>query len=225
MIIIIYTILINIMEDQNTIIIGVDEAGRGPLFGNVYTSAVILPNTNFDRSILKDSKKFTSKKKIKEVYDYIKTNSKYYSIDYSTHQEIDKYNILQATQRSMHKSIYNVITEYLKNENIDLQNIKICVDGNYFNTFKYFYNDSFNIINHECMVKGDALCKEISAASILAKVSRDEYIDDFINKNPDYEEKYKLSKNKGYGTKQHIEGIKVYGYSPYHRTSFKVKNI
>ena len=215
---------------MQNIIIGVDEAGRGPLFGYVYASAIILPENDFDKSLLKDSKKFTSKKKINEVFNYIKENSNYYSIDYSTEEEIDKYNILQATQKAMHKSIYNVIQQYINKEIIEnindfFENIKICVDGNYFNSFKYFYNNQFYIIKHECMVKGDALCKEISAASILAKVTRDMYIEDFVNEHPDYDEKYKLTKNKGYGTKQHIEGIKLYGYSPYHRKSFKLKNI
>lgn len=217
--------------DNNQIIIGVDEAGRGPLFGDVYTSAVILPNDNeFDKSCLKDSKKFTSHKKISKVFDYIKENAKYYSITYCNHEEIDKYNILQATQKSMHKSIHNIIENILKNEEITdkeeiLNNIIIKVDGNYFNTFKYFYNEKFYIIKHETLVKGDDLCKEISAASILAKVSRDNYIFEFIEKNPEYEEKYGLSKNKGYGTKQHRDGIKTYGYSPYHRKSFRLKSL
>lgn len=216
----------------NNFIIGVDEAGRGPLFGNVYTGAAILPelNKDFDRSLLKDSKKFTSKKKIEKVFDYIVDNSKYYSIDYATHDEIDKYNILQATQRSMHNSVRNVIIQLTENKEVDeviniLKNIKICVDGNYFNTFQYFYNDKLYIIKHECMIKGDDLCKEISAASILAKVSRDKYIEDFVNENPEYDTKYGLSKNKGYGTKQHREGIKKFGYSPYHRKSFKLKSL
>ena len=70
------------------------------------------------------------------------------------------------------------------------------MDGNYFNEFHYFYEDRFYTINHETMIKGDALCKAISAASILAKVQRDVYIEEFIQENPDYEEKYKLSSNK-----------------------------
>ena len=65
----------------------------------------------------------------------------------------------------------------------------------------------------------------ISAASILAKVSRDTYIDEFVKANPDYDEKYKLSTNKGYGTKQHTDGIRIHGYSPYHRKSFKLKSM
>ena len=83
---------------------------------------------------------------------------KFYSIDYATHVEIDKYNILQATQRSMHNSVRNIInqiTENKKDEVVDILNrIKICVDGNYFNTFQYFYHDKIYLINHECMIKG-----------------------------------------------------------------------
>ena len=214
------------INNETEIIIGVDEAGRGPLFGDVYTSAVILPGDDFDRSCLKDSKKFTSKNKIKKVFDYIIENCKYYSIDYADHEEVDKHNILQATQNSMHRSINNVINLLIKdNPTLNLNCIKIKVDGNYFRDFKYFHNDMIHIINHECLVKGDSLCKEISASSILAKVSRDNYIQSFIEENPEYEEKYHLSKNKGYGTKQHIQGIKEFGYSPYHRKTFKLKNI
>ena len=215
------------MNEQ--IIIGVDEAGRGPLFGNVYTSAVILPKHDFNRSLLKDSKRFTSKKKIKEVFEYIQKQQVIYSIDFMTHDMIDKFNILQATQKSMHKSIFNVITTYIEScDSFDpkqLNQFYICVDGNYFNDFMFFYQNNYYKIKHECMIKGDDKCKEISAASILAKVSRDMYIDDFVSQNPEYEEKYHLSKNKGYGTKQHLDGIRTHGYSQYHRKSFKVKNL
>ena len=213
--------------EENKIIIGVDEAGRGPLFGPVYTGAVILPKSDeFDRSQLKDSKKFTSKKKLQQVFENI-TECKdcYYCIDSADHEEVDKYNILQATQRSMHRSIAGVIKKYIDSNPVNLDNIKICVDGNYFHSFKYFHNDKYNIINHECMIKGDALCKEISAASILAKYSRDKYIEDFVELHPIYDERYGLLKNKGYGTRQHREGIKEHGYTEYHRKSFKLKNI
>lgn len=208
------------------IVIGVDEAGRGPLFGDVYTSSVILPSSEFDLTCLKDSKKFSSKKKIKKVNDYIKENVKYYEVDFATVEEIDKYNILQATQKSMHRSIHKLISKYLNdNPETNLMEFKIFVDGNYFNNFQYFHNDKINIIQHECLVKGDDKCKEISAASILAKVSRDEYIIKFVEKYPEYDEKYGIRKNKGYGTKIHIEGIKNHGYSQFHRKSFRVKSI
>tara|TARA_B110000003_G_C16600664_1_gene515492 strand:- start:490 stop:1212 length:723 start_codon:yes stop_codon:yes gene_type:complete len=216
-------------KNNETILIGVDEAGRGPLFGDVYTSAVILPNDSFDLTCLKDSKKFTSKKKIKEVYEYIKKQNTIYSVDSCSHEEIDTYNILQATQKSMHKSIRNVIKQYidsLSSYSSDVfDNLFICVDGNYFNDFLYFHEDSFHKIKHQCFIKGDELYKSISAASILAKVERDLYIDTLLETYPDYEEKYKLSKNKGYGTKQHLDGIRLYGYSSHHRKSFKVKSI
>ena len=218
------------MSVSPRIIIGVDEAGRGPLFGDVYTSAVILPQEgDFDLTLLKDSKKFTSKKKIKEVFEYICAQNTIYSIDYATHEIIDKMNILQATQHSMHKSIHNVITQYIEKtpdfSPHHLKQIYVCVDGNYFKEFSYFYQNKLYPIQYECMIKGDARCKAISAASILAKVSRDTYIDNFVKENPEYDEKYKLSTNKGYGTKQHTDGIRVYGYSPYHRTSFKLKSL
>ena len=212
------------------IIIGVDEAGRGPLFGRVYTASMVMHHS-INQQSLKDSKKFTSKKKITEVFQHIQENCKYYAVDYADCDEIDKINILQATQRSMHRSVLSTINQLLTNikdvtnaESI-LENIIIVVDGNYFNTFKYFYNDQFYIIKHKTLIKGDSLCKEISGASILAKVSRDLYIEKFVEENPEYDERYNLSKNKGYATKAHIEGIRQYGYSTYHRKSFKLKSL
>ena len=219
------------MSESEKIFIGVDEAGRGPLFGPVYTSAVVLPADEnvFDKSILKDSKKFTSNKKINKVADYIIEKSEYYSTNFCNNEEVDKYNILQATQKSMHKSVFHVITKYIEmHPDFTVEQLKsfhICVDGNYFKDFMFFYQNQFHKISHECMIKGDDRCKAISAASILAKVSRDTYIDTFLEENPDYDEKYKLSTNKGYGTKQHVDGIRTYGYSPYHRKSFKLKSI
>lgn len=207
------------------IIIGVDEAGRGPLFGPVYTGALVLPNENIlDRSKLKDSKKFTSKKKINAIYEEILGSCNYHGIDFADVEEIDKYNILQATQRSMHRSLTKLIQKLLNDYDESIfDKILIYVDGNYFNTFKYFYNNQFYILKHKCIVKGDSLSKEISGASILAKVSRDMYIEDFINDHPDYNEKYGLLSNKGYAAKVHIQGIKEHGYTPYHRKSFKLK--
>lgn len=223
---------------METIIIGVDEAGRGPLFGDVYTSAVILPVDDFDRTILKDSKKYSSHKKITQAYDYIIENCLSYSIDFLTHREIDKYNILQATQKSMHISIRRVINAEIervktKNNHVSsraivkdlFQKLLILVDGNYFKPFTYLYENELYSIKHRCVIKGDHLHKEISAASVLAKVSRDKYITSFVEDNPEYEEKYKLSKNKGYGTKEHREGIKKYGYSEFHRKTFKLKEM
>lgn len=196
--------------------IGVDEAGRGPLLGRVYTAAVILSD-DFDVSLLKDSKKFTSEKKIKEVYHYIKTHADYYHISYKDETYIDKVNILNATIKSMQDSVYEVLKNYKK----DLKEVKIYVDGTQFKPC--FYKDEW--IPYECVIKGDSIHKCISAASILAKVERDEYIRELCKEHPELNEKYGLLKNKGYGTKIHIEGIKQYGYSEYHRKSFKLKQL
>lgn len=193
--------------------IGVDEAGRGPLLGRVYTAAVLLPD-DFDVSLLKDSKKFTSDKKIKEVYEYIKQNAKY-CITYQDEGYIDKVNILNATIKSMQQSVYGLLNTY------ELSDVKIYVDGTQFKPC--FYKDKW--IPYECVIKGDSLHKCISAASILAKVERDEYIRELCKQHPVLDERYGLFKNKGYGTKIHIEGIRKYGYSEYHRKSFKLKNI
>ena len=198
--------------------IGVDEAGRGPLFGRVYTAAVIL-SPDFDTTLLKDSKKFSSEKKIKESYDYIKQNALYYSITYKDEACIDKYNILNATIKSMHESVYCVLKDYVRDN--DLTNIKIYVDGTQFKPC--FFNDQW--ITHECVIKGDSIHKCISAASILAKVERDEYIRELCREKPELNERYGLLTNKGYGTKLHTEGIKQYGYSEYHRKSFKLKSL
>ena len=220
-----------------SIILGIDEAGRGPLLGRVYTSCVVLPDEKeadnyFDYSLLKDSKKFTSRKKLHSVANYIKDNCIYYSIDYENEKVIDSINILEATMRSMKKSIVNVINKILDERNMShdlikdkLNSIKCMIDGNKFKPLQYVYNDEVYLINYETLVKGDSLCKSISAASILAKDARDNYILDLCVKYPNLDEYYGLSSNMGYGTKKHIEGIKNYGYTEWHRNSFKLKKL
>ena len=213
-----------------TIYIGVDEAGRGPLFGRVYASACIIPNideeTDFDFSCIKDSKKFSSSKKIMKVYEYIKENAYYYSTEYNDETVIDDVNILQATQKAMHVAVKNVLSKYLNdNPDCNINNIKILVDGNYFNELSYYWNDELNVINHECVISGDDIHKCIGAASILSKVERDLYIEEICTEHPELNERYCLLKNKGYGTKQHIQGIRDYGYSDFHRKSFKLKKL
>ena len=119
--------------------IGVDEAGRGPLFGRVYSAAVILPEDNFDFSLLKDSKN-SHLKKIKEVYDYIKEHALFYSITYKDEKYIDTHNILEATLDSM-KDYKHVIDDYIKHN--DISNIKIYIDGNHFKPYFHMYNEKY----------------------------------------------------------------------------------
>ena len=215
--------------DSNVIEIGTDEVGRGPLLGRVYTASVILPkdSENFDHSLMKDSKKFHSKKKIEEVANYIKKNAISWSINYETEQIIDEINILQATQKSMHKSIKetrNKYLEYAKNNHIYDYKIELLVDGNYFNPVTILNENKTKLecIPHTCIKGGDNIYSCIAAASILAKVERDKYIDELCEKYPELIEYYNIQSNKGYGAKVHIEGIKKYGISPWHRRTFGI---
>ena len=207
------TLNIKYSNDDSIIEMGIDEAGRGPLFGRVYVAAVILPkDSNFDISNIKDSKKFSSKKKINNVAEYIKNNSMYWTVQYIDEKTIDEINILQATQKCMHKCIDNII-EQMKNNNNNNE-VMLLVDGNYFNPYK-------NIPNI-CIENGDNMYASIASASILAKVERDKYIEELCNEYPELKEKYSIHTNKGYGAAKHIEGIKKYGITKWHRKSFGI---
>ena len=210
--------------------IGIDEVGRGPLFGRVYCAAVILPrNDNFKFELLKDSKKFCSKKKLLEVNDYIRENAICYNISWIDEKIIDKENILVSTHKCMHECISNLIEkmDIIYNENQDKKyNEKyfLLVDGNNFKNFNYFNNITNHIenINHCCIEGGDNKYCSIAAASIIAKVERDKYIENLCKKNEKLVDFYDLLNNKGYGTKKHIEGIKSHGISSMHRSSFGI---
>jgi len=205
-------------NDENTIEIGIDEAGRGPLFGRVYSAAVILPKDNFDFSQMKDSKKFHSKKKINKVAQYIKDNAVSWSVSYEDEKTIDRINILKATQWSMHKNLNNIFDKDFSVDNKYL----LLVDGNYFIPYTRIVEDDIKKINHICIESGDNLYASIAAASILAKVERDKYIDELCNLNPELKERYSIHTNKGYGAQKHIEGIKEHGISEWHRKTFGI---
>ena len=194
---------------ENLTEVGIDEAGRGCLFGPVCVAAVSL-NMNGNPLIneIKDSKKLSQKKR-EVLYDIIKENS-VYSIQLINEEVIDKENILQATLKGMHLSV----DELDKNINIDL----ILVDGNHFPPYFSIKQDEF--LKHECVINGDNTYVNIAAASILAKVTRDRYIIDLCEKNENLK-KYDLQNNKGYGTKKHMEAIKEFGIVEGHRKSFK----
>ena len=196
--------------ETDKIEVGLDEAGRGCLFGPVCIAGVIWldedPNPELE---IRDSKKVSEKKRTL-LKDYILDNSIAYSIVLVDHNDIDKYNILQATLKGMHQCLDN-ITDII---NIDT----ILVDGNHFD----FYSDrNDNYINHVCVIDGDNTYKSIAAASILAKTYRDEWIDKLVDENPELE-KYDLRNNKGYGTKRHLDAIKEYGITKWHRKSFGI---
>lgn len=213
-------------KDKNKYEIGVDEVGRGPMIGRVYTAAVILPKDNFKHHLMKDSKRFTSKKKLKEMSDYIKEYAISYSITFEDEKFIDENNIKQATFSSMNSSISECISNCKLNKNIilDENNTLLLIDGNDFIPYMYFQPEKKICVSipHECIIGGDDTYTSIAAASILAKVARDEYIEDLCNEFNYLDAQYDLLKNKGYGTKKHIQGIKEYGLSPFHRKTFGI---
>ena len=190
--------------------VGIDEAGRGCLLGPVCVAAVIWPNDEPDNTYeIKDSKKISEKKRY-ELRDYIIDNAISYSVQFVSIEEIDKYNILQATIRGMHRCIDQI------RETIEIDTLLI--DGD---RFKTYMNHDFETVPHYCIVNGDNTYKSIAAASILAKTFRDDYIKDLVKMNTELE-KYGLLTNKGYGTKIHKEALKLYGQTEYHRKSFKM---
>ena len=214
------------LDDPSIYEIGVDEVGRGPLFGRVYTAAVILPkDDSFDHSKMKDSKKFHSKKKIEEVAEYIRQNAIAYYISYEDEKVIDEINILQATQRSMRTSIMEVRKQLLMTEKKEpTTKIHLLIDGNYFIPITFLNKDTNKIetIPYDFIEGGDNKYSAIAAASILAKVERDKYIEELCIENPELVEKYSLDTNKGYGSKKHLDGIKEHGITVWHRRTFGI---
>ena len=205
-------------NDNSFIEIGIDEAGRGPMFGRVYIGAVVLPKDSkqFDFSKMKDSKKFHSDKKIKEAAEYIKSHAIAWSVICAEHNEIDEKNIRKATIDCMHKAVNDIMEKM--NQKPD--KLYLLVDGNDFIPMMKLCDDSYIQILHKCIESGDNTYASIAAASILAKVTRDEYIMEMCKEHPYLHTHYDLENNKGYGTKKHMDGIKAHGISQWHRKSF-----
>ncbi len=188
-----------ISEKNIQYLAGVDEAGRGPLAGPVCAAAVILPKDFYSEEI-NDSKKLTEKKREK-LYDVIIENALSYSIAFADVEYIEKNNILQATFYAMKTAV----------EGLKISPDYVLVDGNRTQGID---------ISAECVVGGDAKSQSIAAASILAKVTRDRYCLDVLDK--EYPQ-YCFFKHKGYGTKLHTEKILEYGPCKEHRMSFLKK--
>lgn len=180
------------------IICGVDEAGRGPLAGPVCAAAVILP-ANLELPGLADSKKLTDKRR-RELFPMIKEKAIAYGIGFASEQEIDEINILQATFLAMERALAQL------NVRPDLA----LIDGNREKDFG---------IPVKTVVKGDSLSANIAAASILAKVSRDDVMMALAEQYP----QYGFEIHKGYGTKAHYEALRANGASPVHRSTFLKK--
>ena len=177
---------------------GVDEAGRGPLAGPVCAAAVILP-ANVDIPGLNDSKKLSDKRR-RELFPLIKEKAIAYGIAFADHNEIDEINILQATYLAMERAIAE----------LSVKPEAAIIDGNRAKDFG---------IPVETVVHGDSRSASIAAASILAKVTRDDYMLQMAEKHPGYG----FEIHKGYGTKAHYEALEKLGASPIHRATFLKK--
>lgn len=179
------------------LIVGVDEAGRGPLAGPVVAAAVILPRAYINKEI-NDSKQLSAKKRDK-LFDEIKENALAIGVGIISADKIDEVNIYEATKLAMKEAISNlnykfdlVLTDAMKLQGFDVPVIDI--------------------------IKGDAKALPIAAASIIAKVTRDRIVDDLAIKYPEYA----FKEHKGYGTKKHLEALKKYGPIPHvHRYTYK----
>jgi ribonuclease HII len=193
---------------------GVDESNRGGLIYDVVAACVVLPNdtTMFPDDKykqIKDSKKLSPKKRA-ELAEYIKNVAITYGIGTATNVEIDDTNILCATMKAMHRAI----NEAYKKKAFD----NLLIDGPHFNIYVPPGIDK-EPLQHQCVIKGDAKYLNIAAASILAKHYHDTMFLKLIDENPELE-KYDLRKNQGYGTARHLEAIKKYGITKFHRKTF-----
>jgi len=180
------------------LICGVDEAGRGPLAGPVCAAAVILP-PDADIPGLNDSKKLSDKRR-RELYPIIKEQAVAYGIAFADHQEIDEINILQATFLAMQRAI----------DQLQVRPQLALIDGNRERDFG---------LPVQTVVHGDSLSASIAAASVLAKVTRDDYMQQMAEQYPEY----CFEIHKGYGTKAHYQALTEHGPSPIHRMSFLKK--
>ncbi len=178
-----------------TLLSGVDEAGRGPLAGPVYAAAVILPRGH-EIAGLNDSKKLSAKQR-EALFDRICSEAVSFGIARAEVEEIESFNILNATYLAMNRAL----------SQLSPQPSLALIDGN--------RNDGIRLPSR-CVVKGDARCADIAAASILAKVSRDRYMLEMARLYPEYG----FERHKGYGTKLHYERLREFGPSPIHRMSF-----
>jgi ribonuclease HII len=207
--------------------IGIDEAGRGPMFGKLYVAGVVLPkDAGFRHEDMKDSKKFHSSKKIKEASDYIKTNALAWYIHSVPETMIDQINIRQSVLLAMSECAKQCIRQLQLKfpKMVPEEDTFLLIDGNDYNGCSMFDNNREILVDipFETFEGGDNTYTAIAAASILAKVARDEYIAELCTEYPILDVRYGISQNKGYGTKRHLDGIREHGICEFHRKSFGI---
>ena len=192
---------------------GVDEVARGTFIGPVIAACVVFPHElNDDKyNEIKDSKKL-SEKKLTELARFIKNNAITYGIGTASVEEIDSINILNATMRAMHRAI----DEAYKKHPFD----KLLIDGTHFKGYTPPGVDN-EVLDHECIPKGDMYYLSIAAASIIAKDYHTNLINEMVEKHEELN-LYDIKKNKGYGTPKHLAAINKYGITTFHRKTFGI---
>ena len=195
-------------KEDDSVEVGLDEAGRGCLLGRLYVGAVVFSNDVedfFDNGValkeIKDSK-LLSKRKRDILFDYVQECALDKAVAYAEVEEIEQYNILQADLNCMHRAL----------DSLQVPVDRVLVDGDHWRPYK-------DTEGH-AIIDGDAQYLSIAAAGILAKVSRDRWIEEIVQIHPDWDTKYGLRTNMGYGTAVHMKGLREHGATSEHRRSY-----
>ena len=198
-------------KNDDLVEVGIDETGRGALFGRMYVGAVVLPNELdcfFDNgaglSGIRDSKKMTERQR-GILYDYVKECAVDHSVVWCSNETIDKYNVLQADLMTMHKALDSLV--------VPVQ--RVLVDGDQWKPWP-----NHTDVEVHTVIGGDAKYLAIAGAAILAKVERDQWIQSVCDEHPEWDVRYSLRGNKGYGAAKHMAGLKTFGPTELHRMSY-----
>jgi ribonuclease HII len=199
--------------DDGLVEVGLDEAGRGSLWGRLYVGAVVMSpddESYFDNGValrqITDSKKLTPRRRA-VLADFIRENAIEATVAWAEPVEIDEVNILQADMAAMHRALASMETPFQR----------ILVDGDCWRPWR---GDDGEVVPAITVVDGDASCLSIAAASIMAKEAHDAWVRAEVAARPELEERYGLGRNMGYGTAAHMEGLRVHGADGLHRRSF-----
>ena len=199
--------------NDDAVEVGLDEAGRGPLFGRLYVGAVVFAKDEeafFDNGVtlktIQDSKVLTPRRRA-ILYDYIQECALDKVVAYAEAAEVDEYNVLGADMRTMHRAL----------DALTVPVDRILVDGDVWKPWK---NEKGETVEAHVCVDGDAEYLPIAAAGILAKVAHDRWIEEIVAAHPEWDTHYGLLKNKGYGTAAHLKGLSEHGATPEHRRSY-----
>jgi ribonuclease HII len=206
--------------DDGSVEVGLDEAGRGSLWGRLYVGAVVMSPDDeayFDHGAavlneIADSKKLTRRKRA-ILADFIRENAIEVAVAYAEPEEIDRDNILQADMSAMHRALDGMIVPFQR----------ILVDGDMWRPYRCSKSSAVTggpVVEALTIVEGDAVSLPIAAASIIAKEAHDQWVRDEIGRRPELNERYGLGSNMGYGTATHMAGLKTWGADVLHRQSF-----